>query len=138
MNNYEEIFKKNREKNLFTKNEEINAEIIKNILDAMKIRKTKKENYINRTILSNISKNNSKKTKIDYTLTNPNALRIISDKIYKNKRRDKINDLSYEGSIYLPTIKLHFLKEKRNFLTCKLGIKIAVQGSLPSLNCQFT
>jgi hypothetical protein len=96
MNNYEEIFKKNREKNLFTKNEEINAEIIKNILDAMKIRKTKKENYINRTILSNISKNNSKKTKIDYTLTNPNALRIISDKIYKNKRRDKINDLSYE------------------------------------------
>ena len=62
----------------------------------MKIRKTKKENYINRTILSNISKNNSKKTKIDYTLTNPNALRIISDKIYKNKRHDKINDLSYE------------------------------------------
>ena len=49
-----------------------------------------------------------------------------------------INSLRHVVSIYLPTLKLHFYKEKRNFLTCKLGIKIAVQGSLPSLNCQFT
>ena len=47
------------------------------------------------------------------------------------------NGLRHVDSMHLPTLKLHFHKEKRNFLTCKLGIKITVQGSLPSLNCQF-
>ena len=100
LNNYEKIFYKNREKNFLTLKEEKNAEIIKNIFDLIKIRKIKKETIANKTALAGIGKNKLTKYQINNTFTNPDAIRIISDKIHKNKRDKFLNNLSYEKDLF--------------------------------------
>lgn len=96
LNNYEKIFYKNREQSFLSYNEEKNVEIIKNIFDLIKIRMIKKEKITNKTILTSFDKNILTKNKINNTYTNPDSIRIISDKIYKDKRDKLLNNLSYE------------------------------------------
>ena len=95
--NYERIFKKNKEKNLFTFNEEQNAEIIKNIFDKIKIKKIKTQQSINKTIFANRDKNIFTKYSINNTFTNPNPLRTLSNRINKNRTIENNTNLSYEN-----------------------------------------
>ena len=96
LNNYENIFYKNREKSFLTFKEEKNAEIIKNIFDLIKIRAMKNQKIANKTILTGIDKNSYKKYQINNTYTNPYPMRIISYKINKNKKENIQNSLNHE------------------------------------------
>ena len=96
INNYEKIFNQNREKSFLTFKEEKNAEIIKNIFDLIKIRQKRIQNIANKTILTGIDKNSFTKHQINNTYTNPDTIRIISNKLNKNKKENFQNKLSYE------------------------------------------
>ena len=96
INNYEKIFYQNREKSFLTFKEEKNAEIIKNIFDLIKIRQKRIQNIANKTILTGIDKNSFTKYQINITYTNPDTIRIISNKLNKNKKENFQNRLSYE------------------------------------------
>lgn len=94
--NYEQIFKKNREKNFFTLKEENNAEIIKNIFDLIIAKKKKKENFVNKTIFTSKDKNKLAKYTNYNTFTNPNSIRMISEKFKKKTINDINSNSSYE------------------------------------------
>lgn len=100
LKNYEKIFYKNREKNFLTLKEEKNAEIIKNIFDLIKIRMIKKEKTSNATTFAGIDKNKLKKYQINNTFTNQDAIRLISDKINKDKKDKFLSNLSYEKDLF--------------------------------------